>query len=376
MSVKKKSAKTDDDLGSNSETVRCAARKSRQDSRVKTQESRVKSRNPHSMCMYEAIGGQRPPKDHWPQATKTPRAVSPPKQIKFQNWYSAELEKHFTLGTTTCVPQAVVASTRRRPAAAQSLQPRQTQYLGEAIETSGTAATSLKHLIPATNFWATTPRKFPSATTIPRQSTIQSAQPQPAHPSAQSACAGVRSESPQPAERTNKTTADSYGTGGLSDRPHLLRRSVSSPAPFYCPALAARAFAPAPACPHGQSPPARLPIPQPHTSTTPLTHLKQLTAASAFLARRKHPGARCCPKFPSARFLAPKHPSALFSSQALASPQLSGLPRVRVHFCSPRTRAPSRKRRIFAPELLTPPQIASSAAGPLSFFSLSRPRPA
>ena len=99
VSVKKKSAKTDDDLGSNSETDRCAARKSRQDSRLKSQESRVKSRNPHSM--YEAIGGQRPPKDHWPQATKTPRAVSPPKKIKFQNWYSVELEKHFTLGTTT-----------------------------------------------------------------------------------------------------------------------------------------------------------------------------------------------------------------------------------------------------------------------------------
>ena len=140
--------------------------------------------------------------------------------------------------------------------------------------------------------------------------------------------------------------------------------------------FAARAFAPAPACPHGQSSPAQLPIPPPHTSTTPLTHLKQLTAASAFLARRQHPGARCCPKFPGARFLAPKHPSALFSSQALALPQLSGPARVRVHFCSLRTRAPSRKRRIFAPELLTLPQIASSAAGPLSFLSLSRPRPA
>jgi hypothetical protein len=64
----------------------------------KSQESRVATR---TVCMYEAIGGQRPPKDHWPQATKTPRAVSPPKQIKFQNWYSVELEKHFTLGTTT-----------------------------------------------------------------------------------------------------------------------------------------------------------------------------------------------------------------------------------------------------------------------------------
>jgi len=261
-----------------------------------------------------------------------------------------------------------VASTRRRPDAAQSLQPQQTQYLGEATETSGTAARSLKLLIPATIFWATTPRQFPTATTTPTQSTIQRAQPHPAHPSAQPACAGVRSESPHPAERTNKKTAGSYGTGGLSDRPPLLRRPVSSPAPFIAQHFAARAFAPAPACPHGQSPPAHLPIPPPHTSTNPVTHLKQLTAASAFFARRKHPGARCCPNFPGARFLAPKHPTALFCSQALASPQLSGPARVRVHFCSPRTRAPSRKRRIFAPELLTLPQVASSAAGPVSLF--------
>ena len=161
-----------------------------------------------------------------------------------------------------------MASTRRRPAAAQSLQPRQTQYLGEAIETSGTAATSLKLLIPATIFRATTPRKFPSATTIPTQSTIQSAQPHPAHPSAQPACAGVRSESPHPAERTNKKTTGSYGTGGLSDRPPLLRRPVSSPAPFYCPALR-RASVRARTCM-----PARpiLTSTTPHTSTPYLHH--------------------------------------------------------------------------------------------------------
>jgi hypothetical protein len=89
-----------------------------------------------------------------------------------------------------------VASTRQRPAAAQSFQLQQTQYLGEAIETSGTAATSLKLLIPATISWATTPRQFPSAATIPTQSTIQRVQPHPAHAIAQPACAGVRSESP------------------------------------------------------------------------------------------------------------------------------------------------------------------------------------
>ena len=50
VSVKKKSAKTDDDLGSNLETDLCAARVGKtQESRLKTQESRVKSRNPHSM---------------------------------------------------------------------------------------------------------------------------------------------------------------------------------------------------------------------------------------------------------------------------------------------------------------------------------------
>jgi hypothetical protein len=80
--VKKKSAKTDDDLGSNSETDRCAARKSRQDSRLKSQESRVKSRNPHSM--YEAIGGQRPPKEQWPQATKTPPQYPPLRKSNFK----------------------------------------------------------------------------------------------------------------------------------------------------------------------------------------------------------------------------------------------------------------------------------------------------
>ena len=54
----------------------------------------------------------------------------------------------------------------------------------------------------------------------------------PTHPSAQPARAGVRSESPNPAERTNKKTAGSPGTGGLDDRPHLLRRQVRYPAPL------------------------------------------------------------------------------------------------------------------------------------------------
>ena len=258
------------------------------------------------------------------------------------------------------------------PAPRLALSPQQPRYIGEFAETVKTPAISLELLISATTLWAAEPTRFPSAAAIPAHSTIQCPPLRhPTSPSAHPARAGVCSESPYPAERTNKKTAGSHGTGGLDDRPHLLRRQVSSPAPPPSPQhFAARAFASAPSCPHGQSPPARLPIPPPHTSNTSLTHLKQFTAVSAFLARRKHPGASCCPKFPGARFLAPKHPSALFSSQALALPQLYGPARVRVHFCSPRTRAPSRKRRIFAPELLTLPQIASSAAGPLSFFSL------
>ena len=62
----------------------------------------------------------------------------------------------------------------------------------------------------------------------------------PTHPSAQPARAGVRSESPNPAERTNKKTAGSHGTGGLDDRPHLLRRQVSSPAPLPSPGTSPR----------------------------------------------------------------------------------------------------------------------------------------
>ena len=62
----------------------------------------------------------------------------------------------------------------------------------------------------------------------------------PTHPSAQPARAGVRSESPNPAERTNKKTAGSHGTGGLDDRPHLLRRQVSSPAPPPSPSTSPR----------------------------------------------------------------------------------------------------------------------------------------
>jgi hypothetical protein len=82
----------------------------------------------------------------------------------------------------------------------------------------------------------------------------------PAHPNAQPARAGVRSESPNPAERTNKKTAGSYGTGSLDDRPHLLRQQVSARAPITQHFVAR---APARARTHIQPPPSHLPIPPP-----------------------------------------------------------------------------------------------------------------
>ena len=60
---------------------------------------------------------------------------------------------------------------------------------------------------------------------------MHSPQPPP-YPSAQPARAGVRSESPHPAERTNKKTAGSPGIRRLDDRPPLLRQQVSARAPI------------------------------------------------------------------------------------------------------------------------------------------------
>jgi hypothetical protein len=204
-------------------------------------------------------------------------------------------------------------------------QPQRTQYLGEYVEVPETAATSLELLFSATTLWAATSQQTPSAVAVPnhRNSHVSNA-PHPRnipHPCAQPARAGVRSESPNPAERTNKKTAGSHGTGGLDDRPHLLRRQVSSPAPPPSPQhFAARAFTPAPACPHGQLPNST----SPPSSTTSLTPLKQLTTARAscsaaarfspsqapppltlapkLLARRKSPDTCCCSKRPGARF--------------------------------------------------------------------------
>ena len=129
-----------------------------------------------------------------------------------------------------------VHAPRRPPAGAGAarlfLQPQQPRYLGNFAETVETPAISLELSISATTLWAAAPTRFPSAAAIPAHSTIQCPPSRhPTYPSAHFARVGVRSESPHPAERTNKKNAGSHRTGGLDDHPHLLQRQVSSRAP-------------------------------------------------------------------------------------------------------------------------------------------------
>ena len=106
--------------------------------------------------------------------------------------------------------------------------------------------------ISATTLWAAAPTRFPSAAAIPAHSTIQCPPLRhPTSPSAHPARAGVCSQSPYPAERTNKKTAGSHGTGSLDGHPPLLRQQVSSRAP---PSLSASSSARLLARSHGQSP--------------------------------------------------------------------------------------------------------------------------
>ena len=98
---------------------------------------------------------------------------------------------------------------------------------------------------------AAAPTRFPSAAAIPAHSTIQCPPSRhPTYPSAHPARAGVRSESPYPAERTNKKSASFHGTGSLDGCPPLLRQQVSSRAP---PSLSASSSARLLARLHGQS---------------------------------------------------------------------------------------------------------------------------
>ena len=137
-------------------------------------------------------------------------------------------------------------------AARLALPPQQPRYLGKFAETAETPAISLELPILATTLWAAEPTRFPSAAAIPAHSTIQC--PPLRHPtssSAHPARAGVCSESPYPAERTNKKTAGSHETGSLDGHPPLLRQQVSSRAP---PSLSASSSARLLARSHGQYP--------------------------------------------------------------------------------------------------------------------------
>jgi hypothetical protein len=113
---------------------------------------------------------------------------------------------------------------------------------------------------------AAAPTRFPSAAAIPAYSTIQCPPSRhPTYPSAHPARAGVRSESPYPAERKNKKSAGSHGTGSLDGCPPLLRQQVSSRAP---PSLSASSSARLLARLHGQSPTGTS-LHSPSTSLTP-----------------------------------------------------------------------------------------------------------
>ena len=163
----------------------------------------------------------------------------------------------------TATPLFMPPRRRRRR---RALPPQEPRYLGEIAESVETPAISLELPISATTLWTAAPTRFPSTAAIPAHSNIQC--PPSRHltyPSAHPARAGVRSESPHPAERTNKKTAGSHGTGSLDGRPPLLRQQVSSRSP---PSLSASSSARLLARLHGQSP-SSTSLHSPPTSLTP-----------------------------------------------------------------------------------------------------------
>ena len=145
---------------------------------------------------------------------------------------SVYTNKSTQLPPPRCAPAARSAAAVRAPAT------QQTQYLGESAETPEFAATGLELPFPATTFRAATPpaSSIGGCNLRPERCPASPTQ-RPAYPRAQPARTGVRSEPPHPAERTNKNTACSHGSGGLDDRPHRLQQQVNpSPRPHH-PAL-------------------------------------------------------------------------------------------------------------------------------------------
>ena len=167
---------------------------------------------------------------------------------------------------STQLPQPSCAPAARSAAAVRAPATQQTQYLGESAETPETAATGLELPFPATTFRAATPpaSSIGGCNLRPERCPASPTQ-RPAYPRAQPARTGVRSEPPHPAERTNKKTACSHGSGGLDDRPHRLQQQVNpSPRPHH-PALRRTS---AHARTRARSTPTRTSIPNPATSLT------------------------------------------------------------------------------------------------------------
>jgi hypothetical protein len=195
----------------------------------------------------------------------SPDAATTPKKIKFQNQTSVNFVALKQLPHTQPTPLRRCQAPRCLGCAAAAPATTARRISRRGRRNSGIR----RHQLGAAVLGYHSPGSNPPAAPISGRNLHASHYPalptqHPAHPSAQPARAGVRSESPNPAERTNKKTAGSHGTGDLDDRPHLLRRQVSSPAPPPSPQhFAARALTPAPACPHGQPPTAYLPLPPP-----------------------------------------------------------------------------------------------------------------
>jgi hypothetical protein len=191
-----------------------------------------------------------------PKSTQYPhrRAIALPKSRLI------DTKSHNAVAATRCAPAARSAAAVRAPAT------QQTQYLGESVETPETAATGLELSFPATTFRAATPpaSSIGGCNLRPERCPASPTQ-RPAYPRAQPARTGVRSEPPHLAERTNKKTAGSHGSGGLDDRLHRLQQQVnSSPRPHH-PALRRTS---AHARTRARPTPTRTSIPDPATSLT------------------------------------------------------------------------------------------------------------
>ena len=162
--------------------------------------------------------------------------------------------------------------TRRRrasPAAARHRQPQQTPYLGESAETPESAATSLELLFSATTLRPAISQQVPSATVILAQSAFRRLPRSVQHIPAPSplAQASVRSPLTLHKERTrNLQVHMGLAASAIAclSPPESTTGELSRASPI-AQHFATQALLPAPARPHGQPPPAHLPLLPPLT---------------------------------------------------------------------------------------------------------------